>query len=64
MLNYVIDQISAGKLFQSIGALNIKAVLQGKKKQQKKSFTQGMKSLDSVSNLIIKRVRYNIYCCK
>jgi len=36
MLNYVIDQISAGQLFQSIGALNIKAVLQGKKKQQKK----------------------------
>jgi len=36
MLNYVIDQISAGKLFQSIGALNIKAVLQGGEKQHKK----------------------------
>jgi len=38
MLNCVIDQISAGKLFQSIGALNIKAVLQGKKKTTKKKF--------------------------
>jgi len=44
MLNYVIDQISAGKLFQSIGALNIKAVLQGKKKQQKKFYPRNKKS--------------------